>query len=99
MPYRCSLAPGCATTSSQAGVRSSPNSNHTSPSRFSILPAECWRVLPSGRRAMARTCCSNWLVSHASMVMCPELCGRGAISLATSEPSVSTKNSMQSTPT
>ncbi len=48
---------------------------------------------------MVRTCCSNWLVSHTSMVMWPELCGRGAISLATSEPSRSTKNSMHSTPT
>ena len=48
--------------------------------------AECprARVLPSGSPAMARTWFSNWLVSAPSMVQCPELCTRGAISLAIS---------------
>ena len=36
---------------------------------------------PSGSPHNARTSCSNWLVKHASIVQCPELCGRGAISL------------------
>ena len=31
--------------------------------------------------ATARSCCSNWLVTQASIVWWPELCGRGAISL------------------
>ena len=31
---------------------------------------------------MARICSSNWLAGQASIVQCPELCGRGAISLA-----------------
>ena len=48
---------------------------------------------------MARTCCSNWLVTAASNVRWPELCGRGASSLTSSSPSVLTKNSTHSTPT
>ena len=56
------------------------------------------RVQPSGRPAMARTWFSNWLVSAPSMVQWPELCTRGAISLAMSLPRC-TKNSMVSTPT
>ena len=38
-------------------------------------------VEPSGRPQTARSCCSNWLVTEASNVRCPELCGRGASSL------------------
>ena len=41
---------------------------------------------PSGRPQIARTSCSNWLVAQASIVQCPELCGRGAISLASTLP-------------
>lgn len=40
----------------------------------------------------------NWLHSAPSMVQCPELCTRGAISLAFRPPSTS-KNSKASTPT
>ena len=48
------------------------------------------RVLaPSGSPHTARTCCSNWLVVNASIVRCPELCGRGAISFTSSRPSPS----------
>ena len=54
-------------------------------------------VLPSGRSQMARKWFSNWLVTQPSMVQCPELCTRGAISLATRRP-LTTKNSMASTP-
>ena len=52
-----------------------------------------------GRPHTARSCCSNWLVTHASMVRCPELWGRGAISFTTTEPSESTKNSTAKCPT
>ncbi len=38
-------------------------------------------VEPSGKPHTARNCCSNWLVTQASTVRCPELCGRGANSL------------------
>ena len=55
-------------------------------------------VLPSGSPAITRACCSNWLQSAASSVQWPELCGRGAISLASSRPSSSTKNSMHRMP-
>ena len=41
---------------------------------------------------------SNWLVTAPSMVQCPELCTRGAISLANSVPPTS-KSSIASTPT
>ena len=42
---------------------------------------------PSGRPHTARNCCSNWLVTQASKVKWPELCGRGASSLTISLPS------------
>lgn len=41
-------------------------------------------VLPSGRPRIARRWFSNWLVSAPSMLQCPELCTRGANSLASS---------------
>ena len=41
---------------------------------------------PRGNPHNARTCCSNWLVTAASIVRCPELWGRGAISLTRSLP-------------
>jgi VIT1/CCC1 family predicted Fe2+/Mn2+ transporter len=62
-------------------------------------PAAADRVAPSGRPHTARSCCSNWLVTHASNVRWPELCGRGASSLISSSPPGSTKNSTHSTPT
>ena len=55
-------------------------------------------VLPSGKLQTALTCCSNWLVSHASIVRCPELCGRGATSLIITF-SEETKNSTHNKPT
>ena len=61
-------------------------------------PGRICIVDPSGSPHTARTCCSNWLVTHASKVKCPELCGRGAISLTSRRPSVVRKNSTQSTP-
>ena len=56
-------------------------------------------VAPRGNPHRARTCCSNWLVTAASIVKCPELCGRGAISLTMSRPSAVRKNSTVKTPT
>ena len=41
---------------------------------------------PSGSPHKARTNCSNWLVTQASIVQCPELCGRGASSLTSTSP-------------
>ena len=41
---------------------------------------------PRGKPQSARTCCSNWQTVAASMVRCPELCGRGAISLTSKRP-------------
>ena len=41
---------------------------------------------PSGRPQIARTSCSNWLVTQASIVQWPELCGRGASSLTRISP-------------
>ena len=43
-------------------------------------------VPPRGRSRIARRWFSNWDVWEASMVWCPELCGRGAISLSSREP-------------
>ena len=42
---------------------------------------------PAGSPHTARSCCSNWLVTEASKVRWPELCGRGASSLTSSRPS------------
>ena len=44
-------------------------------------------VEPNGKPHTARSCCSNWLVTQASKVRCPELWGRGASSLISSPPS------------
>ena len=100
LPYRCRWAPAMASTPVQSGVRSRPSaSNHRSPSRFSITAAECWRGCSKGSPVMQRTCSSNCETSQLSTLWWPELCGRGAISLATSVPSASTKNSTHSTPT
>ena len=41
---------------------------------------------PRGKPQSARTCCSNWQTVAASRVRCPELCGRGAISLTSKRP-------------
>ena len=55
-------------------------------------------VDPSGSPQTARMCCSNCEVSAPSIVQCPLLWTRGAISL-TSGPSAQAKNSTASTPT
>src|SRR5690606_33836754 len=54
---------------------------------------------PRGKPHTARNCCSNWLVTQASKVKCPELCGRGASSLITSSPESSMNISTASKPT
>ncbi len=59
----------------------------------------CAAVVPSGSPQTARSCCSNWQVTWASMVRCPELCGRGASSLTITEPSRVTNSSTHRTPT
>ena len=46
-------------------------------------------VEPSGQPRTARRWFSNWLVSAPSIVQCPELCTRGAISFASSSPPTS----------
>ena len=45
-------------------------------------------VGPSGSPATARRWFSNWLVTAPSMVQCPELWTRGAISFASNSPPV-----------
>ena len=82
---------------------------HFCPIRFAVFPqiAEqiCHRrrlknsVEPSGRPQTARNCCSNCEVTHASKVRCPELCGRGAISLMISFSFFVRKNSTHRVPT
>ena len=72
-----------------AGVGEDSRQRSTSaPIRFFITACECGSGEPSGRPQIARTSCSNWLVTQASMVQCPELCGRGASSLTSSSPSL-----------
>ncbi|MNV79713.1 hypothetical protein D3C71_1732800 [compost metagenome] len=70
----------------------------TSPMKLSMALSPTLAVEPSGRPATARRWFSNWLHSLPSMVQCPELCTRGAISLALRPPSTS-KNSKAMTPT
>ena len=72
---------------------------HRSPSRLAIAAGRSRSGDPSGRPQTARTCCSNWLVTQASKVRWPELCGRGASSFTSSSLSALRKNSTQSTPT
>jgi hypothetical protein len=95
------LAAGPARAAAQSGSRAAwpPVGNQQSPSRFAIAAGATSRVEPSGRPHTARTCCSNWLVSQASIVRWPELCVRGAISLTRTRPFRVTKNSTQATPT
>ena len=83
LPYRCSFTSENAHAASQRG---SPSA-HRSPSRFAIAAGRSSSVDPSGRPHTARSCCSNWLVTAASKVRCPELCGRGASSLIRRRPS------------
>ncbi|CFN82391.1 Uncharacterised protein [Bordetella pertussis] len=70
LPYRCSLALGTASAADQSGSRGAcaPGSNHTSPRILSITAGASRSALPSGSPAMTRACCSNWLVTQASMV-------------------------------
>ena len=54
--------------------------------RFVIVAATIGATGPSGCPVIASRCCVNWLVAAPSIVQCPVLCTRGAISLATSSP-------------
>ena len=74
---------------------SSPEVAH----RFTIAAGRSSSVEPSGSPQTARTCCSNWLTTQASSVQCPELCGRGAISLTSTRRRAVTNISTASTPT
>src|SRR6266542_998860 len=51
---------------------------------LTIADGQIGPTSPSGRPVTARRCCSNWLVVAPSIVQCPELCTRGASSLAMS---------------
>ena len=62
-----------------------------SPNRLAMAEGRSISVEPSGSPQTARNCCSNWLVTLASKVKCPELCGRGASSLMSRRPPGSTK--------
>ncbi len=61
-------------------------------------PRSASLVLPSGNPHMARIWFSNWLVMAPSIVQCPLLWTRGAISLNTGPSSVA-KYSIASVPT
>ena len=63
-----------------------------------VAAAPTMAASPSGHPSTARRCCSNWLVTEPSIVQWPELCTRGAHSLATNPPLVS-NSSTASTPT
>ncbi len=64
-----------------------------SPTRFSIAEQPIARAGPSGQPAIARRWFSNWLVAAPSIVQCPELCTRVAISFASSAPRHSNSSS------
>ena len=78
-----------ASTASRSGI---------APMQFTIALGPRAAVEPSGQPSTARTWFSNWLVSAPSIVQCPQLCTRGAISLASSSPPTS-NSSTQHTPT
>ena len=94
-PYKCTFTRGSASAAAQFGVPPS----HTSPSKFAIAAGLSISVDPSGKLHTARNCCSNWLVTDASNVKCPELCGRGASSFTSNFPDFVRKNSTHNTPT
>mmetsp|Transcript_13640 Transcript_13640/g.25230 ORF Transcript_13640/g.25230 Transcript_13640/m.25230 type:complete len:238 (-) Transcript_13640:597-1310(-) len=77
--YQCTLVPGTVS----AALRRAMVASSVSRPRMLIIAAAPTRseVSPSGRPATQRICCSNWLVTQASIDMCPELWARGAISL------------------
>ena len=87
-------APACRRDAASRRERRRPRPSrvrrpaHKSPSRFAIAAGRCISVEPSGRPQTARNCCSNWLVTQASTVRWPELCGRGASSLIKQRPIV-----------
>ena len=106
-------APSCGLGAARAfrtDAASRPEMRRRRPNRVRPMPtdrpanspsrrADASRSIPSGSPHTARNCCSNWLVTQASTVRCPELCGRGASSLISSDSSRVTKNSTHSTPT
>ena len=92
LPYRCGIKSGCRSASAHRAIPSGPT-------KFFITASECRSTEASGNPATARICRSNWLAGHPSMVQCPELCGRGAISFASTLPSRSTNISTARTPT
>ena len=55
-------------------------------------------MLPKSIPTAALTACSNWSVTHPSIVQWPELCGLGAISLTTKSPLLSSNNSIANIP-
>jgi len=67
------------------------------PSKFNMPAWPRTETSPSGQPRIALRWFSNWLVSAPSIVQWPELCTRGAISLARSPDDVR-KNSTVSTP-
>ena len=66
--------------------------------QFTIAATPRASVEPSGSPSTARTWFSNWLVTAPSIVQCPELCTRGAISFASSAPPTSNSSTAR-TPT
>src|SRR6185437_13271466 len=73
LPYRCSLTFGIAVAAAQSG---SPF-DQISPNKFAMAAGEHWVTSPNGSPHTERNCCSNWLVTLASNVKWPELCGLG----------------------
>ena len=79
-------------------VRQHLRGGGTEPMKLYIAEWPTASQRPSGSPQTARRWFSNWLVSAASMVQCPELWTRGAISFASSR-GPSWNHSIVSTPT
>ena len=73
----------------RAGDAEHASRSGIAPMQFTIALGPRAAVEPSGRPRIARRWFSNWLVSAPSIVQCPELCTRGAISFATTSPPTS----------
>ena len=76
-----------ASAAAQSGSPASPAQATDRRAGWPSPPAAAVRSSRAAGRRSARTCCSNWLVTQASNVRWPELCGRGASSLTSSSPS------------
>ena len=70
LSYQCTLDPGVESARLTMAMASARPASPSAAPRILIMAAAGTRMRddPSGSPSTARTCCSNWLTSHASVV-------------------------------